>query len=115
MAPLLREHDHQAFEIFSYNDHTVADPLTDRLRACCDEWREVAGLGDEEVASHVRDDRIDILVDLTLHLEGNRLLVFARKPAPVQVTFAGYPRHHGPGGDRLPADRSLPRSARPRR
>ena len=51
-----------------------------------DVWRSIAGLSDEQVAQLVRQDRIDILVDLTMHMAGNRLLVFARKPAPVQVT-----------------------------
>src|SRR3954447_21778782 len=54
-------------------------------------WRDVQNLSDEQLANKVRQDRIDVLVDLTMHMERNRLLVFARKPAPVQVTWLAYP------------------------
>jgi len=64
--------------------------MTQRLRGHCDQWREIHGVSDEEAAKQIREDRIDILVDLTLHMALNRLMVFARKPAPVQVTYLGY-------------------------
>ena len=64
--------------------------MTDRCRAHADVWRDVLGLSDEQVAETIRQDRIDILVDLTMHMANNRLLVFARKPAPVQVTYLAY-------------------------
>src|SRR5262249_45098774 len=67
------------------------DAVTNCFRSCAGVWRDVAGLTQEALAERIREDRIDILVDLTLHMTHNRLLVFARKPAPVQVTFAGYP------------------------
>jgi predicted O-linked N-acetylglucosamine transferase (SPINDLY family) len=70
---------------------TRADALTELFRGHADAWRDVADRTDEELARVVREDLIDILVDLTLHMVGHRLLVFARKPAPVQVTFGGYP------------------------
>ena len=54
-------------------------------------WRDIAGLRDEEVTALIRQDKIDILVDLTMHMAGSHLLVFARKPAPVQITYLGYP------------------------
>jgi predicted O-linked N-acetylglucosamine transferase (SPINDLY family) len=69
--------------------------MTDRFRAMATGWREIGGMSDDAAAALVRDDQIDVLVDTTLHMEGNRLLVFARKPAPVQVTFAGYPGSTG--------------------
>src|SRR5262249_50171813 len=89
--PLLRNHDHEQFDITLYANQTCADALTERFRQCADHWCIIAGWPDEQVAERIRRDRIDVLVDLALHTAGNRLLVFARKPAPVQVTFAGYP------------------------
>ncbi len=91
VMPLFREHDHGRFEIFCYAHVRRPDALTTEFRERADHWREIAGLSDEQAAGQVRRDRIDILVDLTLHMNNARLLIFARKPAPVQLTFAGYP------------------------
>jgi predicted O-linked N-acetylglucosamine transferase (SPINDLY family) len=91
LLPLLRAHDHGQFEIACYALMRRHDPLTLHFQALADIWRDCAADTDEELADMIRRDRIDILVDLALHLDGNRLLLFARKPAPVQVTFAGYP------------------------
>src|SRR5262249_57541340 len=63
---------------------------TERMQRLAHAWRSTCGLTDDEVAERVRADRIDILVDLAGHTDKNRLLVFARKPAPVQVTWLGY-------------------------
>jgi predicted O-linked N-acetylglucosamine transferase (SPINDLY family) len=90
-APLLSQHDHRQFEIFCYANVAHPDELTDRLRSCADGWRSIVALSDQQVADLVRSDQIDILVDLAMHTAGNRLLVFARKPAPVQVTWLAYP------------------------
>jgi len=91
LRPLFREHDHRPFEVVCYADVDRPDAFTERFREQADLWRDIVGRTDEEVARLIREDRIDILVDLSLHMDRNRLLVFARKPAPVQVTFAGYP------------------------
>lgn len=91
ILPLFREHDHQVVEVFCYSDATKPDYLTAQFRKYADGWRDIAGWSHERLADEVRSDRIDILVDLTLHMANNRLPAFARKPAPVQVTFAGYP------------------------
>jgi predicted O-linked N-acetylglucosamine transferase (SPINDLY family) len=91
LLPLFRAHDRRQFEIFCYSGVTRPDAVTELFRGHTDAWRDVTDRTDEQLAQVVREDRIDILVDLTLHMVGNRLLVFARKPAPVQVTFAGYP------------------------
>ena len=64
--------------------------MTDRIRACADHWRPILGKTDEEVAGIIRQDGIDILVDLTLHMNDNRMTLFALKPAPIQVTYLGY-------------------------
>jgi protein O-GlcNAc transferase len=88
--PMILAHDRREFEIFCYSDTRIGDDCTERFRARADGWRDIAGLSDQRVAEQVRDDRIDILVDLAGHIGGNRLLVFARKPAPIQVTYLGY-------------------------
>ena len=91
LLPLFREHDRRQFEFVCYADVPRHDELTNRFQSHADAWRDTAGLTDVQLAQRIREDGIDILVDLTLHMAHNRLLVFARKPAPVQVTFAGYP------------------------
>lgn len=88
--PLIASHDRAAFEVFCYSDIRLADDATRRLQAVVDHWRDVRLQSDEQLADLVRRDEIDILVDLTGHIAGNRLLAFARKPAPVQVTYIGY-------------------------
>jgi predicted O-linked N-acetylglucosamine transferase (SPINDLY family) len=91
LLPLFREHDRQRFEILCYADVPRHDERADRFRSHADAWHSTTGLTDVQLAQCIREDCIDILVDLTLHMDHNRLLVFARKPAPVQVAFAGYP------------------------
>jgi protein O-GlcNAc transferase len=88
--PMIAAHDHRQFEIFCYSDVRIPDQVTSRLLPAADHWRDVFDQSDERLARTVRDDRIDILVDLTGHIAGNRLLTFARKPAPIQVTYLGY-------------------------
>jgi predicted O-linked N-acetylglucosamine transferase (SPINDLY family) len=90
-VPLLSHHDHAAFEVTAYNDTELEDAFTHRLKGCCDHWRNTPGISHAGLAELVRADRIDILIDLSLHMSGNRMLAFARKPAPVQVTWLGYP------------------------
>jgi predicted O-linked N-acetylglucosamine transferase (SPINDLY family) len=65
--------------------------MTQRLRGYADVWRSTVGLSDQDLADLVRSDQIDVLVDLEMHVANNRLLMFARKPAPVQVAWLGYP------------------------
>jgi predicted O-linked N-acetylglucosamine transferase (SPINDLY family) len=69
--------------------------MTAEFRQGADQWRETVGLTDDALAALVRQDQVDILVDLSLHTSGNRLPVFARRPAPVQMSFAGYPESAG--------------------
>ncbi|HYP76058.1 MAG TPA: tetratricopeptide repeat protein [Polyangiaceae bacterium] len=89
--PLLQNHDHGEFEIFCYSSSDKPTSLTDRIRACVDVWREVAGLDDHALSELMRRDRIDVLVDLTMHMSGCRLLTFARRPAPIQLCWLAYP------------------------
>jgi predicted O-linked N-acetylglucosamine transferase (SPINDLY family) len=90
MLPLLANHDPRSVEVFAYASVGAPDDITDRLRAHTHHWRSIAGMSDQKAAGLIRDDRIDILVDLALHTAGNRLFVFAQKPAPVQITYLAY-------------------------
>ena len=90
VEPILASHDHGQFEVFCYSDVRIEDAATARLRGAADQWRDTRGYSDAQLAELVRADVIDILVDLTGHISGSRLLAFARKPAPVQVTYLGY-------------------------
>jgi protein O-GlcNAc transferase len=95
MEPILAHHNHQQFEIFCYHNHHIHDNVTKRLQQYTDHWMDCIGLSDEKLAEQIRQDQIDILVDLAGHTAFNRLLVFAQKPAPVQVTYLGYPNTTG--------------------
>ena len=90
MEPVLERHDKSQFEVFCYCDAPVQDDLARRLQGHADAWRQTGGMRDEQLAELVRQDRIDILVDLNLHMRDCRLGGFARKPAPVQITYLGY-------------------------
>ena len=89
--PLLSNHDREGFEIFCYADVGRPDAVTERIRGCAQVWRSIPGMTDAEVTRKIREDRIDILVDLTMHMANGRPLIFARKPAPVQVAWLAYP------------------------
>ncbi len=91
MLPCFEAHDREHFEFFCYSGTSVADPITERYRALSDGWCDTQHLSENQLAEQIRRDRIDILVDLALHTAFNRLLAFARKPAPVQITWLGYP------------------------
>lgn len=95
LRPLFLHHDRSRFEIICYSGVIQPDGLTDEFRRHADQWRSSAGIGDADLARMIRSDRIEVLVDLTQHMAGNRLPLFARKPAPVQVSFAGYPAGTG--------------------
>ncbi len=95
IEPVLRHHQRSDFNIFCYSNRSKDDDYTPELRALSDHWREVHTLDDEAMSNQIRADAIDILVDLSGHTEGNRLRLFARKPAPVQMTWLGYPATTG--------------------
>jgi predicted O-linked N-acetylglucosamine transferase (SPINDLY family) len=95
IEPVLENHDRSHYEIFCYSDVRVPDAVTTRLKSHAEHWRDTAGLGDSALVEAIRSDRIDVLVDLAGHTAGNRLGVFARRAAPAQFTWLGYPNTTG--------------------
>ena len=95
LLPLLSHHDRTKFEIFAYGNLPSIDAVGEKLLSHVDHRRSIAGISDAQAEAMIRADRIDILVDLTLHMADNRLPLFARKPAPVQITWLGYPSTTG--------------------
>lgn len=93
--PLLANQDLDRFETYCYSDVAKADATTRRLRELAQHWREISGLPDSAVHERIRQDRIDILVDLAGYTEHGRLGVFAGKPARCQISFIGYPNTTG--------------------
>lgn len=92
---VLTHHDPAKVEIFCYSDTRQEDELTSIFRRAAQHWRDTADLGDAALAERIARDRIDILVDLVGHMAGHRLLAFARKPAPIQITAWGEPTGTG--------------------
>jgi len=92
---VLTHHDPAQVEVFCYSDTRQADALTATFRRAAATWRDTADLSDAALAERIAKDRIDILVDLVGHMGGHRLLVFARQPAPIQITAWGEPTGTG--------------------
>ena len=90
IEPVLARHDRKRFRIICYDNWPGDDAVNRRLRQYADEWRRISHLNDDEAAALIRRDKVDILVDLSGHTVGNRMLVFARRPAPIQATWFGY-------------------------
>jgi len=95
VEPILAHHNHQQFDIFCYYTNLKIDKITKHLQQYADHWRNCFGLLDEELVAQIRQDQIDILVDLSGHTYGKQLLILARKPAPLQMTYLGYPNTTG--------------------
>ena len=95
IEPVLAAHDTTKFEVFCYYNKNRVDDATKRMQAVAAHWRMTADISDGDLATTIQNDTIDILVDLSGHTGLNRLLVFARKPAPIQVTWIGYPNTTG--------------------
>ena len=91
LLPILEHHDRAQFEITCYSNGSKPDGVTRQMRELAEGWRDAFTMSDAQLVQQIRDDKIDILVDLAVHTAGNRLLAFARKPAPVQVTWLGWP------------------------
>jgi predicted O-linked N-acetylglucosamine transferase (SPINDLY family) len=97
MEPLLESLERTAVSVFCYSCCAHEDELSARLRRHSHCWRDASRMTDEKLCESIRSDSIDILIDLSGHTAGNRLLVLARKPAPVQVSYLGYPNTTGLG------------------
>lgn len=95
LEAVLQNFDQKSFALYAYANQFTFDGLSERIRPHFEEWLAVKGLSDESLASRIRSDGIDILIDLAGHTADNRLLTFAGKPAPLQVTWLGYPNTTG--------------------
>lgn len=95
IEPVLEHHEASQFELFAYFNHTGGDAVTARLRPHFQRWHAIAQLSDSAVEQLIGNDGIDILIDLNGHTGDNRLALFARKPAPLQLSWLGYPNTTG--------------------
>ena len=95
VLPLLQHHDPARFEVYGYSNTPKTDDITRRFEALASDWRDIVSLGDAAAQDLVRSDGIDILIDLSGHTSGNRLGLFSGKPAPIQITYLGYPATTG--------------------
>ncbi len=93
--PMFEHHDAARYEIYCYSNVAKTDAVTRRCESLVAAWRDIVPLDDAAAANMIRADGVDILVDLSGHTSGNRLGVFARKPAPLQITYLGYPATTG--------------------
>jgi len=95
ITPLLEELDRTDFEVTAYSDTHQIDHVTKSIKSLCDVWRDSSNLSDTQLAAQVSADQIDILIDLNGHTGGNRLGVFAKHVAPLQISWLGYPSTTG--------------------
>ncbi len=95
LKAIIKAHDRSGFKIFFYSDVTCPDDVTAAFARNVDYFKNIAGIDNKTVADQIRRDKIDILVDLAGHTAGNRMLLFSMKPAPIQVTYLGYPNTTG--------------------
>ncbi len=95
IEPVLANHQKDGFEIFCYSNNPIVDATTRHLQSLVPHWRDITGMTDDDAAKKIRDDGIDILVDLAGYTNLNRLMIFTLKPAPVQATWIGYPNTTG--------------------
>jgi predicted O-linked N-acetylglucosamine transferase (SPINDLY family) len=98
ITPIIEAHDRKTFTVFCYSNVGSlykTDAQTEYLESISDGWRDISQLDDQAAARQIDEDQIDILVDLAGHYRGNRLTLFAGKPAPVQISYLGYPNTTG--------------------
>ena len=95
VEPILVHHDRESFEIYGYHNHGKHDEMTEQVRSRCEHFLSTSDLSDDDLLARIRNDGIDILVDLAGHTDGSRLKMMARRAAPIQATFLGYPNTTG--------------------
>ncbi len=95
IGPILERHDRGKFEVFCFHTNPAKDEVTERVSGLVEHWSDCGGLSDAALADRIRAHRIDILVDLAGHTSGHRIGVLAVKPAPIQITYLGYPHTTG--------------------
>lgn len=95
LEPLLAAHDSEQVEMFCYSGVLQADAMTEHLKSLSHHWRDISRMQDLQIVKTIIEDQIDILVDLAGHTSGNYLNVFLRKPAPIQLSWLGYPNTTG--------------------
>ena len=92
---ILKHHDSNSFKIICYSNVSAPDEITERLQLLAHEWKNIYKMDDNQICEMIYNDKVDILIDLAGHTRNNSLTVFAQKPAPVQVTYLGYPNTTG--------------------
>ena len=95
LLPLLKHLDRTKFRVTLYHDHAIEDDVSTQLKTRADTWSNLHGQSDNEVAKQIRSDAPDVLIDLAGHTGINRLAVFARRVAPLQINYLGYPNTTG--------------------
>jgi predicted O-linked N-acetylglucosamine transferase (SPINDLY family) len=95
VEPIVKAHDRSEFRLYCYSNVIRADATTERFKSMADVWRDVNGMTNSQVADLIRSDELDILVDLAGHTLGNKLRALARRAAPIQVSYLGYPNTTG--------------------
>jgi protein O-GlcNAc transferase len=95
ILPVMEGHDRAKVEVIGYSASNREDAMTSLIRGACDHWRGVFRMADEELAALIAQDGIDVLVELSGHTSNNRLTLLARRAAPVQMTYLGYPNTTG--------------------
>jgi protein O-GlcNAc transferase len=95
IAPLVKNHDPKVAEVTCYSTGNVEDEISEQIKGTCSRYRNVYRVGDDDLADIIKEDGIDVLVELSGHTSGNRLALFGSRVAPVQVTYLGYPNTTG--------------------
>ena len=95
MEPVLSNHDRKRFEVYVFHNHPTEDAVTARLKTHVDHWHDIAGMTDDQARTLILSKSIDILIDLSGHTSRNRLMLFAKRSAPVQATWLGGPATTG--------------------